>query len=209
MKPEIIYLKEDLPLKDFKALMQTDELAVDTELTGLDVHNDRLCLVQLKAKGSDKVYLVQIFRDKSYDKLKELLENPNIVKIFHYARMDLLMLYKDLNIWAIPCFCTKIAVLIARPRKGHTLQRSLKEIMNIELDKTEGLSDWTKTLNEKQIEYAANDVLYLHELKYLLETMLMDQNKLPIAKSCFRFLPTRVLLDLDWSERDIFSHNPK
>ncbi len=207
--PNIIYLKQDLSDEMAEDLLKTKELAVDTELTGIDVHEDRLLLVQLKAKGSDDVYLVQIKRGVEYDNLKRVLSNKKCLKIFHYARMDLLMIYKELGVWAMPTFCSKIAVLLARPKKGHTLARSLKEVLGIELDKSENMSDWSKDLTRPQREYAANDVLFLHELKLVLEQMLEDKNLLDVANSCFEFLPTRVLLDLEWSERDIFSHNPK
>ncbi|MCL2331005.1 MAG: ribonuclease D [Proteobacteria bacterium] len=205
----IIYIQNDLPDDAAAALMSAGDLAVDTELTGLDVHDDRLCLVQLRSAGSDDFYLVQIKDGREYPNLSRVLANPKSTKIFHYARMDLLMIYKRLGVWAMPVFCTKIGVLLARPKKGHTLQNALREIFKIELDKDECCTDWTKTLTQKQQKYAATDVLYLHELKRVLADTLADKNRLELAKKCYEFLPTRVMLDLDWGERDIFGYNPK
>lgn len=205
----IIYLQQDLSDAQTDALMKSAELAIDTELTGLDIHSDRLCLVQLRDRGSDDFYLVQIYDNKEYPNLARVLANPKSVKIFHYARMDLLMIYKRLGVWAMPVFCTKIGVLLARPKRGHTLQNSLREIFKIELDKEECCSNWTLKLTKKQQEYAANDVVYLHMLKDYLVDKLQDKNRLEFAQKCFDFLPTRCQLDMDWGDRDIFGYNPK
>lgn len=205
----IIYLTQDLSIDQTQELMQATELAVDTELTGLDVHNDKLCLVQMRAKGSDDFYLVQIRDNKDYPNLVQVLSNPNSTKIFHYARMDLLMIYKRLGVWAMPVFCTKIGTLLARPKKGHALHNVLREVFGIEMDGQECCSDWTKKLTKSQQTYAATDVLYLHMLKDYLTDTLVDKNKLELAEKCFAFLPTRCQLDMDWSERDIFGYNPK
>jgi ribonuclease D len=208
----ILYLKQDLSKDQAAALMSARELALDTELTGLDVHADRLCLVQLRAENSEDFYLVQIKNNQEYPNLSRVLANPKSVKIFHYARMDLLMIYKRLGIWAMPVFCTKIGVLLARPKKGHALHNVLKEVLKIELDaslKKETVSDWSRELSKKQQLYAATDVLYLHDLKRVLADMLRDKNKLELAEKCFEFLPVRCVLDLDWGERDVFAYNPK
>lgn len=207
-KHNIIYLRRDLTDAQADKLMMETELAIDTELSGLNVKEDRLWLVQLKGRGDD-VYLVQMRDDVQYPNLKRVLENPKSVKIFHYARMDLLMIYKYLGIWAMPVFCTKIGVLLARPKGGHTLANALKEIFKIQMDKKECLSDWSLDLNETQQIYAAEDVMHLHDLKQVLTDGLKDKNRLTLAEKCFAFLPTRCLLDLDWGERDIFGYNPK
>jgi ribonuclease D len=201
-------MRRDLSDEQAAALMSEKELAVDTELSGIDVEKDRLWLVQIKGSAPE-VYIVHIRDDMEYPNLKRVLENPKSVKIFHYARMDMLMIYKYFGIWAAPVFCTKIGVLLARPKGGHTLANSLREIFKISMDKKECLSDWSLDLNESQQEYAAGDVLHLHDLKRVVEDMLRDKNRLGLAEKCFDFLPTRVLLDLDWGTRDIFGYNPK
>ena len=206
----IIYLQHDLSNEQAAVLMKSPELAVDTELTGLDVHADRLCLVQLRAHMSDDFYLVQIKNNLPYPNLARVLANPKSTKIFHYARMDMLMIYKRLGVWAMPVFCTKIGTLLARPKKGHALHNVLKELFKIDIGNgTETSSDWTKNLTKKQQKYAATDVLYLHDLKRVLTDMLADKSRLGLAQRCFEFLPTRCELDLNWGERDIFGYNPK
>lgn len=205
----IIYLQNDLSDAQAAALMKSPELAVDTELTGLDISADYLCLVQVRAAGSDDFYLVQIKNDREYPNLTRVLANPKSTKIFHYARMDMLMIYKRLGVWAAPVFCTKIGVLLARPKKGHALHNVLKELFKVETESDQTTSDWTRSLTKKQQVYAATDVLYLHDLKRVLRDMLADKNRLELAEKCFKFLPTRCQLDLDWGGRDIFAYNPK
>lgn len=205
----IIFQKTDLTEDQASLLMNSKEIAVDTELTGLDVHDDRLCLVQMRATRSDDFYLIQIDMNSSYPNLAAVLTHSGSLKIFHYARMDMCMIYKRLGVFPAPVFCTKIGVLLARPKKGHTLQNALREIFKIDLDKGECCSDWTGKLTKKQQTYAATDVLYLHDLKRVLADTLADKSRLDIAYKCFEFLPTRCLLDLEWGDRDIFGYNPK
>ncbi|MCL2629183.1 MAG: ribonuclease D [Alphaproteobacteria bacterium] len=208
MSNNIIYLRRDLNNDEAEKLMSEPVLAVDTELSGIDVEKDRLWLVQIKGAGPE-IFLVQIRDELQYPNLKRVLQNPKSVKIFHYARMDVLMIYKYLGVWAMPVFCTKIATLLDRPNKGHALHNVLKEIFKIQMEKQECLSDWSLDLNKDQQEYAAQDVLHLHDLKRVLEDGLRDKNRLGLALDCFAFLKTRILLDLDWGLRDIFAYNPK
>lgn len=205
----IVYINRDLTNDEYLELSKTTELAMDTELTGIDVKNDKLCLVQMRAKDSDNFYLIKIDDDKNYQNLIKLLVDKNITKIFHYARMDILMIYKRFKVWTNPIFCSKIANLLARPKKGHTLQHALSEIFKIDIAKDETCSDWTKELTESQKRYATTDVLYLHQLKDYLNNLLIKQNIYDIAKNCFDFLKTRAEIDLLLDERDIFAHNPK
>jgi len=205
----IIYQQSDLADGQMDELLSASELAVDTELTGIDVHDDKLCLVQMRARGSDDFYLIHIKDGTNYPNLSRVLSNPKSIKIFHYARMDLLMIYKRLGVWAMPVFCTKIGILLARPKGGHTLGNALREIFKIKIDKDECCSDWTGRLTAKQKEYAATDVLYLHMLKDYLTDSMRDKNRLELAEKCFDFLPNRCSLDMDWGERDIFGYNPK
>ncbi|MBN1281536.1 MAG: ribonuclease D [Alphaproteobacteria bacterium] len=205
----IIYLQNDLSDQQVKELSKSPDLAVDTELTGLDVKGDHLCLVQLRARDSDDFYLVQIRDNQEYPNLAKLLSNPKITKIFHYARMDMLMIYKRFGVWTMPVFCTKIGTLLARPKKGHALHNVLKELFKVEMDGSETCSDWTKKLSKNQQKYAATDVMYLHMLKDYLVDALRDTNRFELANKCFEFLPTRCEIDMDWGERDIFGYNPK
>jgi ribonuclease D len=185
-------------------------VAVDTETLGLKPHRDRLCVVQLSA-GDGVCHLVQ-FPGADYGKaenLKALMADTAVTKIFHYARFDVAIMRKYLDVACTPAYCTKIASRLARTyTSSHGLKDVTRELVGVELNKEQQSSDWAvETLSPKQIEYAATDVLYLHEIREKLDTMLAREGRTELARACFEFLPTRTDLDLaGWGEDDIFSH---
>ena len=200
----------DLPnkfLKSFKG-----DISIDTETLGLNIKRDRLCLIQLKNESDKKIYLIKFdedFSPKLSKNIKSILENRNLKKIFHYARFDMAVLKENLKINVKNVFCTKIASKLTRTYSSkHGLKDLVKEILNIELDKTEQTSDWSqKKLTKQQIQYAMNDVIYLNDLKKNLEAKLLEVKRLKTFKSIMNFLDTRVALDLmGWENSDIFAH---
>jgi ribonuclease D len=185
-------------------------VAVDTETMGLNAHRDKLCVVQLSA-GDDDAHLVQLDRS-TYDapRLKALMESPDVIKIFHYARFDVGMLKHYLGADTGPVYCTKIASRLARTYTDrHGLKDLVREMLGIEMSKQQQSSDWgTPVLSDAQKQYAALDVVYLHELKVRLDQMLRREGRMELAQACFEFLPARAALDLaGWPEADIFAHS--
>ena len=185
-------------------------VAIDTEAMGLNPHRDRLCLVQLSG-GDGDAHLVQ-FAPGSYaaPHLKRLLADRDILKLFHFARFDLAMLYHNLGVMAMPVYCTKIASRLARTfTDRHGLRDLCKDLVNIDLSKQQQSSDWgAETLTEEQLRYAASDVLHLHALKARLDVLIAREGRGDLAAACFRFLPDRARLDLaGWGAEDIFSHS--
>lgn len=182
--------------------------ALDTETMGLETKRDRLCVVQATA-GDGAVYLVQIRPDKvPAPHLKSILSNPQILKIFHFARFDMAALANAFGVMPKPVFCTKIASKLARTYTDrHGLKELCREQLSVELSKGEQTSDWgRKELTAEQKKYAAKDVIYLHALKEKLETLLKRENRYLLAKQCFDALPMRVALDLAGFKEDIFQH---
>ena len=185
-------------------------VAIDTETQGLSLVRDKLCLVQLSA-GDGSAHIVQMNRD-TYDcpNLKALIKDDKVLKIFHYARFDMAMLKRDLGVNVGPVFCTKIASALVRTYTDmHGLKYLCKELLNVDLSKQQQSSDWgAENLSQAQLEYAASDVLYLHQLQRILKARLMREKRLDLAKKCFEFLSIRADLDLaGWSDVDIFSHS--
>ncbi|MFZ4639175.1 MAG: ribonuclease H-like domain-containing protein [Nodosilinea sp.] len=174
-------------------------IACDTETMGLLPHRDRLCLVQLANPDGD-VAVVRIQAGQSHaPHLKELLESPHSLKLFHFARFDLATLRHHLGIQVNPVFCTKIASKLARTYSSrHGLKDVIKELEGIELDKTAQSSDWGNAmqLSEEQLQYAANDVRYLPRIHATLAAMLEREGRSQLAQDCFNALPTLVNLDL-------------
>ena len=205
--PETIELHSgDLP----HGLSFGDSVAVDTETQGLNLKRDRLCVVQLTA-GDGVCHLVQISANNhSAPNLKSILADPAVTKIFHYARFDVAVLKRNLDIMVSPVFCTKIASKLVRTYTDrHGLQELTKELLDIEISKEQQSSDWASSeLTKDQLKYAAADVLYLHQIRDKLNDMLIRENRLALAQACFDFLLTRVELDLKgWQNMDIFAHS--
>jgi ribonuclease D len=184
-------------------------IAVDTETMGLLPHRDRLCLVQL-SKGDGVCHLVQINKSISYANLKSILLNPDILKIFHYARFDITTIYKHLGIMTRNVYCTKIASKLVRTyTNGHSLKDLCYDLLGIELSKSHGCTDWgNSVLTEEQKQYAAADVLYLHRLQSVLHGLLKREGRAELAQKCFSFLSARAKIDLMCGDGyDIFSHS--
>lgn len=197
----------DLPGKVLKG----SSVAIDTEAMGLKPIRDRLCLVQL-SDGEGDVHIVQFPAHQPYHAphLKSLLADASIVKIFHFARFDVALLFQYLGVLSAPLYCTKIASRLARTQTNrHSLKDLCKDILDVELPKEEQMSDWgSPLLSQKQLSYAAADVLYLHQLKQKLDQLLIREGRQDLAEACFRFLPYRAQLDLlGWEEEDIFQHH--
>ncbi len=184
-------------------------IAVDTETMGLNPHRDALCVVQLSA-GDGDAHIVQLDR-RRYEcpRLKALLADPAVTKIFHFARFDLAALKRYLAVEVHPVYCTKIASKLVRTYTDrHGLKDLCKELLNVEISKQQQSSDWgAETLSEAQLAYAASDVLYLHALKEKLDAMLAREGRTALAEAAFAFLPARAALDLaGWANDDIFAH---
>lgn len=197
--------KNDLP----EGLSFTGAIAVDTETLGLKPARDRLCLVQLSA-GDGEVHIVQFDAD-TYDapNLKAVLNDRQLVKIFHYARFDLAVIAQYLNVHAAPLWCTKIASKLVRTYTDrHGLKDLCRELLGVDLSKAQQSSDWgAPELSDAQLNYAASDVLHLHALKDKLETMLDREGRRPMAEACFDFVLVRSAMDLaGWEDMDIFAH---
>ena len=202
--------QNDLPLKSLISFK--GDITIDTETLGLNIKRDRLCLIQLRNESNKKVYLIKFDQNISptnSKNIKSLLENKSLTKIFHFARFDMAVLKENLNINVRNVFCTKIASKLTRTYSSrHGLKDLVKEILNVELDKTEQTSDWSqKKLTKQQIQYAMNDVIYLSDLKKNLEAKLIEVKRIKTFKSIMSFLDTRVELDLmGWENTDIFAH---
>ena len=203
-----VLLDGDLDEKSINALAKANKIAVDTEAMGLIHGRDRLCLIQL-CDEEDNVICIRIQKKKpNAPRLKSLMENPKIEKIFHYARFDVAALAENLDINVRTIFCTKIASKIGRtysPRHG--LKEVIFELLGIELDKQAQSTDWGRLdeLSEKQLVYASNDVRFLIKARNKLEDMLRREGRWELTKKCFNCIP--VFSELDRSRfANIFDH---
>jgi len=194
-------LPEDLAL--------SGDLAIDTEATGLNFNRDRLCVIQI-SNGDGDAHLVRFEKDNyNAPNLSKLLANEKVCTIFHYARFDLAMIRKFLNLELRNVYCTKIASKLARTyTDAHGLRDLCRELLSVHISKQQQSSYWGNDhLSQEQIDYAASDVLHLHELRFKLDTMLLREGRKELAYECFKFLPLRAKLDLSgWNEVDVFAY---
>ena len=202
-----IYVHED-DLPD--GLSFGASVAVDSETMGLRPHRDRLCLVQLSA-GDGDAHLVQL-RAGVYDapNLKAVLCDTQILKIFHFARFDVAVFKQYLGVMTGPLYCTKIASKLVRTYTDrHGLKDLCRELLGVDLSKQQQSSDWgSGPITDAQRDYAASDVLYLHQLKAVMDHMLRREGRAALAQAAFEFLPVRAQLDLNgWDDVDIFAHS--
>lgn len=200
---KVLVHSEDLPA----SVTDIDSIAVDTETMGLRVGRDRLCLVQLCA-GDGICHLVQVKKYKA-PHLVALLEDPKILKIFHFARFDIATVRRYLGADCRPVYCTRTASKLVRTyTERHGLRELCREILGVDISKQQQSSDWgAEKLTDAQCSYAAQDVLHLHRLRDSLDRMLEREGRQDLAQACFDFLPDRVRLDLaGWEDEDIFAH---
>jgi ribonuclease D len=203
MNIDIKLHKKDLP----EQLVLGDNIAVDCEFMGLNVERDKLCLVQIST-GKKDAHIIQLDRE-NYEapNLKKVLQDRNVTKIFHYARADLLFIKKYLNITLENINCTKIMSKIARSYSDkHGLKDLIKEFVGIDISKNLQSSDFGGELNEKQIQYCAKDVIYLHQIYNNLNNILIREKRIDLYKDAIKFINCRVNLDLASFTSDIWSH---
>jgi len=205
VSPIVKLHRNDLPAN----LAFAGSVAVDTETLGLKPHRDRLCVVQLSA-GDNTAHLVQLDgKDWSAPRLKALLTDASLLKIFHFARFDMGIIRHNLGVMPAPVYCTKIASKLVRTYTDrHGLKDLCAELLGVDLSKQQQSSDWAaEKLTDQQKHYAASDVLHLHALKAKLDAMLVREGRMELAQACFGFLPTRAALDLaGFEDDDIFAH---
>ncbi len=184
-------------------------VAIDCETMGLNPHRDRLCLIQM-SDGDKNCHLVQVAPDaRPAPNLCAMLTDPDILKLFHFGRFDIAALQNAYGVTTAPVYCTKIASKLVRTfTDRHGLKTLLQDMVGIDISKHQQQSDWgAPQLTEAQLDYAASDVLYLHELKAAFDVLLAREGRTELAQSCFDFLPTRARLDLTgWPDIDIFAH---
>ena len=203
MNIDIKLHREDLP----DQLNLGDNISVDCEFMGLNVERDSLCLVQIST-GNNDAHIVKLDRETyNAPNLKSTLKNKNINKIFHYARADLLFIKKYLNVDVVNVNCTKIMSKIARSYSDkHGLKDLIKEFTGNDISKNLQSSDFGGDLSEKQLQYCAKDVVFLHKIFYSLEKILIREKRDKLYFETIEFINTRVNLDIASFTTDIWSH---
>jgi ribonuclease D len=185
-------------------------VAIDCETMGLNPHRDRLCVIQMSG-GDGNSHIVQVaIGQTEAPNLCKMLEDPNVLKLFHFGRFDIAAMFNAFGALTAPVYCTKIASRLIRTYTDrHGLKNLIQELLGVDISKHQQSSDWgAPELTEAQLEYAASDVLYLHQLRSILDERLSREGRMDMAQACFDFLPMRARLDLaGWPDTDIFAHS--
>ncbi|KIC10343.1 3'-5' exonuclease [Leisingera sp. ANG-M1] len=185
-------------------------VAIDCETMGLNPHRDRLCVIQMSG-GDGDAHIVQVAKGQTEaPNLCRMLEDPNVLKLFHFGRFDIAAMYNAFGALAAPVYCTKIASRLVRTYTDrHGLRNLTQELLGVDISKQQQMSDWgAEELTDAQLDYAASDVLHLHRLREALDKRLAREDRTGMAQACFDFLPMRARLDLaGWPETDIFAHS--
>lgn len=185
-------------------------VAIDCETMGLNPHRDRLCVIQMSG-GDGDAHIVQVgIGQTEAPNLCAMLENPDVLKLFHFGRFDIAALFNTYKTLTAPVYCTKIASRLVRTYTDrHGLKNLTAELIGVDISKQQQMSDWgAPELTNAQLDYAASDVLYLHRLREKLDERLAREGRTEMAQACFDFLPMRAKLDLaGWPETDIFAHS--
>ncbi len=203
MNLDIKLHKGDLP----DQIDLSDNIAVDGEFMGLNVERDKLCLVQISTGNMD-AHIIQLDRE-TYDapNLKKILCDKKINKIFHYARADLLFMKKYLKVDVQNINCTKIMSKLARSYSDkHGLKDLIKEFTGNDVSKNLQSSDFGGDLSDKQLQYCAKDVIYLHKIYNSLKKILIREDRIKLYDDAVKFINCRVNLDLASFTSDIWSH---
>ena len=203
MNIDIKLHKNDLP----DDLNLGNVLAVDGEFMGLDVSRDPLCLIQLSS-GNEDAHIVQLDRTTyKAPNLAKILSDNSVTKIFHYARADMAHIKYYLKVDVENVQCTKLQSKLARSyTENHGLKNLIKEFINIDISKQFQNSDFGGQLSKMQLNYCANDVIYLHKIHDELNKILKREKRIDLYNNCLKFLKTRVELDLASFKDDIWSH---
>jgi ribonuclease D len=196
----------DLPEDVLKHYLTKQVVAVDTETRGLQIARDRLCLIQL-CDDEGVVSFVR-YTGKPAPNLVELFLTPTVLKLFHFGRFDIAVLKHYMQVDVNPIWCTKIASKLIRTYTDrHSLKDLSKELLGVEMDKSDQSSDWARTdLSDSQLEYAANDVRVLIPIYEKLNALLEREQLSELAGRLFKFLPTACELDLRGWSIAIFEH---
>lgn len=135
-------------------------LAIDTEFLREKTYYAKLCLVQLAT--DDEVAIVDPFKIDDLSAMAAVLEDENVMKVFHAAGQDLEIIWHEVGCMPKPLFDTQVAAALL----GHTQQIGygalVHAVCGVQLKKIDSFTDWSRRpLSESQLDYAADDVVYL------------------------------------------------
>ena len=156
------------------SLLNKTFITIDLEFMREKTYYAELCLIQVGAEGEAAI-IDPLSKDIKLEPFFKLLDNQNIVKVFHSGRQDIEILYNLSGKIPMPLFDTQIAAMVCGYGESAGYESLVKGILKVDLDKTSRCSNWElRPLDEKQLQYALSDVthlvnLYIHFKQKLAE----------------------------------------
>lgn len=157
--------------------LHSSVLAIDTEFLREKTYYAKLCLIQLAT--DDETAIVDPFAVDDLGVLAPVLLDEGVMKLFHAGSQDLEILLREVGVLPKPIFDTQVAAALL----GHTQQIGYAALVHAEcgvtLKKIDSFTDWSRRpLSESQLEYAADDVVYLPRMYARMRAALEDKGRL-------------------------------
>ena len=172
--PDAIWIDRDDALPALaQQLASQGSIGVDTEFLRERTFFPKLCLLQMAA--GDRIWCVDTLRISSLDPLMPALTAAAARKVIHAARQDLEAVYLSTKRVITPVFDTQIAAgcIGLKPQVGYA--ELVKTLLDVTVPKGQTRTDWSKRpLTRAQLEYAADDVLYLGDIADRLSLRLRE-----------------------------------
>lgn len=174
-----MYITKTSELENFCNLISNDDfITIDTEFLREVTYYPNLCLIQI-SNGKLSVIIDALSSNLDLKPLDYILQNKNITKVFHSAKQDLEILYNLYGHLPQNIFDTQIAASFCGYGESVSYEVLVFETLNIKIDKSLRISDWTnRPLTKEQIEYALGDVTHLYHIYIHLLEKLKINNRL-------------------------------
>ncbi|MDJ0840019.1 MAG: DNA polymerase [Acidobacteriota bacterium] len=180
------YIKSETDLSLLDTLDRASVIGVDTETTGLVPQQSKIRLIQL-CTGED-TFVVDLFRVDAVERLRPVLESPQIVKVLHNAKFDVKQLLYHYNLEMKNIFCTMLAskLLAMGLEARHSLAEVAWKWLGESVDKALQTSDWADQLTVDQVQYAATDARLVYRLHGPMDAELRKHKLVKVSRLEFR-----------------------
>ncbi|MFB1001898.1 MAG: ribonuclease D [Pseudomonadales bacterium] len=158
---DFVFIDSDSALAEMvTACLEQPVIALDTEFIRTDTFYPKPALLQIYDRR--QIYLVDPLKITDLEPLKTLFNSPTTVKVMHSCSEDMDVFSRMLGCYPKPLMDTQVAASIVGMDFSMSYQRLVESILDKQLDKAETRSDWLqRPLTDKQLAYAADDVLWL------------------------------------------------
>ncbi len=175
-------------------------VTIDTEFLREKTYFPQFCLLQVATPNG--AWAIDVLSpDINLNDFAEILSNPKIIKVFHSCLQDVDILYRATGVMPENIFDSQIAGAFCGLGEAASYNRLCRLLLNIGVDKTHRVTDWSKRpLDNEQIRYALNDVVYLVEIYHRLKNLLEEQGKTSWAKKHFNLLSDPAYYQVDENE---------